>query len=78
MAVRTGPIGRAITVSLFKNRSRSADRSSASTAVKLAKLRLDPNARGAVIVKAEEQKQRGAARAKKAARPAAKPRAKLR
>lgn len=36
-------------------------------AVKLAKLRLDPNANGAVIVKAEEQKQR---RATQAARPA--------
>ncbi|HEX3432099.1 MAG TPA: DUF1801 domain-containing protein [Rhizomicrobium sp.] len=38
-------------------------------AVKLAKLRLDPNAKGAVIIKAEEQKQR-ARRAPKAARPA--------
>jgi hypothetical protein len=40
-------------------------------AVKLAKLRLDPNAKGAMIVKAEEQKQR-AGRATKAARPASK------
>src|SRR5271169_6644366 len=38
-------------------------------AVKLAKLRLDPNAKGAVIIKAEAQKQR-ARRATKAARPA--------
>jgi hypothetical protein len=37
--------------------------------VKLAKLRLDPNAKGAMIVKAEEQKQR-ARRATKAARQA--------
>jgi len=37
-------------------------------AVKLAKLQLDPNARGAVIIKAEAQKQR-AQRATKAARP---------
>jgi hypothetical protein len=37
-------------------------------AVKLAKLRLDPNANGAVIIKAEAQKQR-ARRATKAARP---------
>jgi hypothetical protein len=43
-------------------------------AVKLAKLRLDPNAKAAVIIKAEEQKQR-ARRATKAARPA--PRAKV-
>jgi hypothetical protein len=38
-------------------------------AVKLAKLRLDPNAKGAVIIKAEAQKQR-ARRATKAAPPA--------
>ena len=38
-------------------------------AVKLAKLRLDPNAKGAVIIKAEAQKQR-ARRVTKAARPA--------
>ncbi len=38
-------------------------------AVKLAKLRLDPTANGAVIIKAEAQKQR-ARRATKAARPA--------
>lgn len=38
-------------------------------AVKLDKLRLDPNAKGAMIVKAEAQKQR-ARRATKAARPA--------
>jgi hypothetical protein len=38
-------------------------------AVKLAKLRLDPNAKGAMIIKAEAQKQR-ARRATKAARPA--------
>jgi hypothetical protein len=38
-------------------------------AVKLAKLRLDPDAKGAMIVKAEAQKQR-ARRATKAARPA--------
>ncbi len=42
-------------------------------AVKLAKLRLDSNARRAVIVKAEAQKQR-ARRAAKAARPATPPR----
>ena len=46
-------------------------------AVKLAKLRLDPNANGAVIVKAEAQKQR-ARRAAKKARPASTRRAKLR
>ena len=40
-----------------------------AAAVKLAKLRLDPGAKGAVIIKAEEQKQR-ARRATKAARPA--------
>ena len=45
-------------------------------AVKLAQLRLDPNAKGAVIIKAEEQKQR-ARRATKAAQPAS-PRAKVR
>ena len=38
-------------------------------AVKLAKLRLDPNAKGAMIVRAESQKAR-ASRAKKRARPA--------
>ncbi len=41
-----------------------------AAALKLAKLRLDPAAKGAVIIKAEAQKQR-ARRAKKAARPAA-------
>src|ERR1700683_4377858 len=46
-------------------------------AVKLSKLSLDPNAKGAMIVKAEEQKQR-AHRATKAARPASTPRAKVR
>src|SRR3984957_2513956 len=45
-------------------------------AVKLAKLRLDPNAKGAVIIKAEAQKQR-ARRATKAARPASTRRAKV-
>jgi hypothetical protein len=44
-----------------------------ANAVKLAKLRLDPDAKGAVIIKAEEQKQR---RATKAAPPAS--RAKVR
>src|SRR5271156_1927399 len=44
-------------------------------AVKLAKLRLDPDAKGAVIIKAEAQKQR---RATKAARPASTRRAKAR
>lgn len=39
-----------------------------AAALKLAKLRLDPSAKGAVIIKAEEQKQR-ARRATKAARP---------
>lgn len=42
-----------------------------AAAVKLAKVRLDPSAKGAVVIKAEEQKQR-ALRAKKAARPAPK------
>ncbi len=46
-------------------------------AVKLAKLRLDPSAKGAVVVKAEAQKQR-ARRATKAARPASTRRAKVR
>jgi hypothetical protein len=46
-------------------------------AVKLAKLRLDPNANGAVIIKAEAQKQR-ARRATKAARPASTGRAQVR
>jgi hypothetical protein len=46
-------------------------------AVKLAKLRLDPNAKGAVIIKAEAQKQR-ARRATKAARPASTRPAKVR
>jgi len=41
-----------------------------AAAVKLAKLRLDPGAKGSVIVKAEAQKQR-ARRASKAAQPAA-------
>ncbi len=41
-----------------------------AAALKLAKLRLDPGAKGSVIIKAEAQKQR-ARRAKKAARPAA-------
>jgi hypothetical protein len=44
-----------------------------TAALKLAKLRLDPGAKGAVIIKAEEQKQR-ARRAKKATRPASTPR----
>jgi hypothetical protein len=44
-----------------------------AAAVKLAKLRLDASAKGAVIIKAEEQKQR-ARRAKKAARPTSTPR----
>jgi hypothetical protein len=43
-------------------------------AVKLAKLRLDPNAKGAIIIKAEAQKQR---RVTKAARPASTRRAKV-
>ena len=42
-----------------------------AAAVKLAKVRLDPSAKGSVIIKAEAQKQR-ALRAKKAARPASK------
>jgi hypothetical protein len=46
-------------------------------AVKLAKLRLDPNANGAMIVKAEAQKQR-ARRATKSVRPASKRRAQAR
>jgi hypothetical protein len=46
-----------------------------AAAVKLDKLRLDPKAKGAVIIKAEEQKQR-ARRPTKAARPAAARRAK--
>jgi len=41
--------------------------------LKMAKVRLDARAQGAVIIKAEAQKQR-AARAKKAARPDAAPR----
>lgn len=40
-----------------------------AAALKLAKVRLDPSAKGAVIIKAEQQKQR-AVRAAKAARPA--------
>ncbi len=40
-----------------------------AAAVKLAKLRLDATAKGSILIKAEEQKQR-ARRAKKAARPA--------
>jgi hypothetical protein len=40
-----------------------------AAALKLAKVRLDPSAKGSVIIKAEAQKQR-ARRAKKAARPA--------
>ena len=46
-------------------------------AVKLAKLRLDPSAKGAVIIKAEEQKRRSGS-ATKAARPASTRRAKVR
>ena len=46
-------------------------------AVKLAKLRLDRNAKGAIIIKAEAQKQR-ARRATKAARPASTRRVKMR
>ena len=45
-----------------------------AAALKLAKLDLDPNAKGSVIIKAEAQKQR-ARRATKAARPASKRRA---
>ena len=41
-----------------------------AAALKLAKLRLDPSAKGSVIIKAEAQKQR-ALRAKKSARPVA-------
>lgn len=41
-----------------------------AAAVEVAKVRLDPSAEGAVIIRAEEQKKR-AARAKSAARPAA-------
>ena len=44
-----------------------------AAALKLAKVRLDPAAKGSIIIKAEEQKQR-AARAAKAARPASKSR----
>jgi hypothetical protein len=40
-----------------------------AAALKIAKLRLDPSAKGSVVIKAEAQKQR-AGRAKKAARPA--------
>jgi hypothetical protein len=42
-----------------------------AAALKLAKVRLDPSAKGPVVIKAEAQKQR-ARRAKKAARPASK------
>jgi hypothetical protein len=48
-----------------------------AAAVKLAKLRLDPNAKGTVIIKAEAQKQR-ARRATKKARPASTKRARVR
>ena len=48
-----------------------------AAAVKLTKLRLDPNANGAMIIKAEAQKQR-ARRAIKAARPASAPRGHVR
>jgi len=49
-----------------------------AAALKLAKVRLDPGAKGAVILKAEEQKQR-AIRAKKTARPGStRPKAKAR
>ena len=44
-----------------------------AAALKLAKIRLDANAKGSVIIKAEAQKQR-ALRAKKAARPASRSR----
>ena len=44
-----------------------------AAALKLAKVRLDPSAKGSVIIKAEAQKQR-ASRAKKAAKPASAPR----
>jgi hypothetical protein len=47
-----------------------------AAAVKLAKLRLDPKAKGSTVIKAEEQKRRAsrASRAKTATRPAAAPR----
>ncbi len=48
-----------------------------AAAVKLAKLRLDPDAKGGMIIKAEAQKQR-ARRATKAARPASTRRANVR
>jgi hypothetical protein len=42
-----------------------------TAAIKLANLRLDPSAKGSMIIKAEEQKQRALRAEKKAARPAA-------
>jgi len=45
-----------------------------AAALKLAKVRLDPSAKGSVIIKAEGQKQRAQRRATKAARPASTPR----
>ena len=70
-----GKTARYVELSSVADFDREEIQSLFADAVKLAKLRLDPNAKGAMIIKAEAQKQR---RTAKAARSATTPRAKLR
>ena len=73
-----GKLARYVAVSAAADLDRPEIVALMAAALALAKVRLVPGAKGAVIVKAEEQRER-AVRAKKAARPAAaKPRAKAR
>jgi hypothetical protein len=72
-----GTMARYVELNSVADFDRAEIQSLIANAVKLAKLRLDPDARGAVIIKAEAQKQR-ARRATKAARPASTRRAKVR
>jgi hypothetical protein len=71
-----GKTARYVELNSVADFDRAETESLIADAVKLAKLRLDPNAKGAVIIKAEAQKQR-ARRATKAARPASTRRAKV-
>jgi hypothetical protein len=72
-----GKMARYVELNSVADFDRAEIESLIADAVKLAKLRLDPNAKGAVIIKAEAQKQR-ARRATKAARQASTRLAKVR
>src|ERR1700691_3723174 len=72
-----GMLARYVELSSVADFDRAEIEALIADAVKLAKLRLDPNAKGAMIIKAEAQKQR-ARRPTKAARPASTRRAQVR